>query len=361
MQINLEKIKVKELVKGYINNEEEGVYAFNQKLNIRPKYQREFIYPDKLRDAVIHTINHGYPLNVMYWVKNSDGNFEVLDGQQRSISICEYVVGNFSVDHRFFHNLQKDEKEKILDYELMIYICEGNDSEKLSWFKIINIAGMKLTDQEMRNAIYSGSWLTDAKKYFSKTGCPAQDIAGKYMKGKAIRQEYLETVLRWVSKDNIESFMAKNQHSENSNEIRKYFNEVIDWTKSIFQNYRKEMKGVDFGFLYNQFKKNKIDPKKLEEKISKLMQDEEVTNRAGIYLYVMNGEEKYLNLRSFSDKQKGIAYERQKGICAITKKKYSIEEMDADHIVPWSKGGKTDQENCQVVHKKANKEKSDKT
>ena len=176
MQIELREISVREVVDGYINNAEDGVVGYCGKLNIRPKYQREFVYRDKQRDSVIETVRKNFPLNVMYWVKNSDDTYEVLDGQQRTISICEYVAGNFSLDFQYFHNLTDTEREQILDYKLMVYFCEGNDREKLDWFKTINIAGEKLTDQELRNAIYTGTWLTDAKRYFSRSGCPAYGI-----------------------------------------------------------------------------------------------------------------------------------------------------------------------------------------
>ncbi len=194
MKIELHEIPIREVSKDYVNNDEEGVVGYGGKLNIRPKYQREFIYKDKQRDDVIRTIKQNFPLNVMYWVENDDGIFEVLDGQQRTISICEYVAGKFSLDNLYFHNLTDTDQGQILDYKLMVYFCEGNDKEKLDWFKTINIAGEKLTNQELRNAIYSGAWVTDAKRHFSKNGCPAYGIAHNYLKGVAIRQEYLACI-----------------------------------------------------------------------------------------------------------------------------------------------------------------------
>src|SRR5690606_23188166 len=176
MNIELKEITVRELTDGYEDNEEGGVIGFGGKLDIRPPYQREFIYKEKQRDAVIDTILKNFPLNVMYWAVREDGNFEVIDGQQRTISICQYVNGDFAYMFKYFHNLKDDEKQKILDYKLMVYICSGTDSEKLEWFKTINIAGENLTDQELRNAVYSGSWVTDAKRYFSKNGCAAYQI-----------------------------------------------------------------------------------------------------------------------------------------------------------------------------------------
>jgi hypothetical protein len=360
MEIDLNEITIKEVAKGYKNNDEEGVVGFGGKLNIRPKYQREFVYKDDKRNAVIETVQKEFPLNVMYWVKNEDGTFEVLDGQQRTVSFCEYIEGKFSLNNLYFHNLTDTEQEQILNYKLMVYFCEGNDKEKLDWFKIINIAGEKLTDQELRNAIYTGTWLTDAKRYFSKTGCAVYGMASDYLRGVAIRQEYLETAIDWISKGNIEQYMAQHQHDPNANELWLYFQGVINWTKAVFPNYRKEMKGVGFGFLYNEFKDQKFDSKKLEKEITKLMQDEDVTKKSGIYEYVLTRNEKYLNIRAFTDKMKREAYERQKGICKMCKKHFEIEEMEADHIKPWSKGGKTDAKNCQMLCRDCNRTKSGK-
>lgn len=293
MKIQLKEIKIKEVANGYKNDDEEGVVGYGGKLNIRPKYQREFVYKDDKRNAVIETINKNFPLNVMYWVKNEDGTFEVLDGQQRTISFCEYIEGKFSLDNLYFHNLTDTDREQILNYKLMIYFCEGTDKEKLDWFKIINIAGEKLTDQELRNAIYTGPWLTDAKRYFSKTGCPAYGMGNDYLTGSPIRQDYLETAIRWISKDNIEQYMAKNQHKLSADELWLYFQGVLNWAQAVFPKYRKEMKGVQFGFLYNEFKDKKFDSAKLEKEITKLMQDEDVTRKSGIYEYVITRNEKY--------------------------------------------------------------------
>ena len=360
MKIELKEITIRDVANGYVNDEEEGVVGFGGKLNIRPKYQREFVYKDKQRDSVIETVQKLFPLNVMYWVKNEDDTYEVLDGQQRTISICEYVSGTFSLNHLYIHNLQKEEKEQILNYKLMVYFCEGTDKEKLDWFKTINIAGEKLTNQELRNAIYTGTWLTDAKKYFSKTGCPAYNIGSNYMNGSPIRQDYLETAICWLSKDNIEQYMADNQHKPNANELWLYFQAVINWTKAIFPKYRKEMKGVDFGFLYNNHKEKQFDSTKLEVEITELMQDEDVTKKSGIYEYVITRNEKYLNIRAFTDKQKREAYERQKGICVKCKEHFEINEMEADHAKPWHEGGKTTAENCQMLCKQDNRTKSGK-
>ncbi|MDD5769903.1 MAG: DUF262 domain-containing protein [Candidatus Gracilibacteria bacterium] len=366
MQIELKEISIREITKNYKNNLEDGVIGYNGLLNIRPKYQREFVYKDLQRNAVIETVRKDFPLNVMYFAKNTDGTFEVLDGQQRIISICEYVDGKFSLDFRYFHNLEKDEQEQILNYKLMIYFCEGSDKEKLERFKTINIAGEKLTPQELRNAVYTGSWLTDAKRYFSKSGSVAHQIASDYLNGSSIRQEYLETAIDWISNGEIENYMAMHQQKPNASELWLYFQSVINWIKTIFPNYRKEMKGVAFGTLYNEFKNTFFDSQKLEQEIKKLMQDEDVDAKKGIYQYVLTRNEKYLNIRAFSEKQKRESYEKQAGICPFCKKQgrekfhFELSEMEADHITPWSLGGKTISENCQMLCKNCNRSKSGK-
>ena len=366
MNIELKEISVRELTNGYKDNQENGVIGYGGKLDIRPPYQREFIYKDRQRDAVINTITKEFPLNVIYWAVRDDGNYEVIDGQQRTISICQYVEGDFSVqvgsfpENRAFHNLQNDEKEQILNYKLMVYLCSGSDSEKLEWFRTINIAGEKLTDRELRNAVYSGSWVSDAKRYFSKSNCAAYSLGSDYLNGSAIRQDYLESTIRWISKDNIEQYIADNQHEPNANEIWLYFQAVINWVKIVFPKYRREMKGIDWGFLYNEFKDQKFDSKKLEIEIAKLMEDEDVGNKKGIYTYVLTHKEKHLNIRAFSPNQKREAYERQKGICVVCKEHFEIEGMEADHITPWHEGGKTSAENCQMLCKECNRRKSGK-
>ena len=363
MKIDLHRIPIREVIAGYKDSAEEGVVAYGGKLDIRPKYQREFVYKEKQRDAVIETIKKGFPLNVMYWMIREDGDYEVLDGQQRTISIGQYVTGDFSLNDRFFHNLTKEEQDKILDYELMIYFCEGTDKERLDWFRIINIAGEKLTDQEIRNAVYTGPWLSDAKLKFSKSNCVAYLLAndgGQLVSGSPIRQEYLETALSWINDGKIEDYMAKHQHDTNADELWKYFQDVIAWVRTTFTNYRREMSDVQWGELYNQFKDERLNAAKLETEIKELMQDEDVTKKSGIYPYVLTRKENYLNIRAFTDKMKREAYERQDGICPFCKKKYDISEMEADHIKPWHEGGKTISENCQMLCKQDNRTKSGK-
>jgi hypothetical protein len=358
MKIDLKEITVRELANGYKDNAEDGVLGFGGKLDIRPPYQREFIYKDKQRDAVIDTITKKFPLNTMYWSVRKDGNYEIIDGQQRTISVCQYVKGDFSINGLAFHNLPKDKQEQILNYHLMIYFCSGTESERLDWFRIINIAGEKLTDQELRNAVYAGSFVSDAKRYFSKNGCVAYQVGSDYLGGSAIRQEYLETAIDWISEGNIEDYISKHQHDAHAKVLWNYFQAVIDWVKTVFTNYRKEMKGVPFGPLYNEFKGKKLDAKKLEKEIAKLMEDEDVTNKKGIYSYVLTRKEKFLSIRAFTEKQKREAYERQKGVCPVCRKKWEIEEMEADHKKPWHEGGKTISENCQMLCKDDNRRKS---
>jgi hypothetical protein len=362
MKIKLHEIPVRDVVEGYIDSAENGVVGYNGRLNIRPAFQREFIYKDKQRDEVIRTVQKNFPLNVMYWIKSDDGNFELLDGQQRTISLCQYVFGDFSIDHRGFDNLTHTERQQIFDYPLMIYICEGTDKEKLDWFKIINIAGEQLTAQELRNAIYTGEWLTEAKKYFSKTSCPAYAIASDYLNGSPIRQNYLETAIRWLaSRDGmeIEDYMAKHQHDTNCNELWLYFQTVINWVKATFPVYRsKEMKGLEWGIFYNKYGAGEYDPKQLESCIVDLMDNEDVTKYSGIYEYLLDGDERHLSIRAFTPKMARAAYERQKGICTKCKNHFEIEEMQADHITPWSKGGKTIAENCQMLCADCNRRKS---
>lgn len=364
MKIELHEIKIEEICRGYIDNAEEGVVGYDGKLNIHPKYQREFVYDEKKRNAVIDTIMKGFPLNVMYWVKNDDGTFEVMDGQQRTVSFCQYFNNDFSVDNKMFANLTATEQQRFLDYKVLVYFCEGNDKEKLDWFRIINIAGEKLTDQELRNATYTGPWLTHAKSVFSKSNCAAYLHAKDYVAGSPIRQELLETALKWISKDNIEEYMSTHQHSPNANELWTYFKNVIDWVRLTFPRYRKEMKGVNWGELYDKFCNDSFDTNALEQEVSRLMLDDDVTNKKGIYPYVLTRKEKYLNIRAFTESQKRQAYERQQGICPfcehehLSKTYYQIEEMEADHITPWIEGGKTSADNCQMLCKEHNRRKS---
>ena len=356
----IKEITIKELTNNYINNGEAGVIGYDGKLNIRPAFQREFIYKAKEQKAVVKTLMKGLPLGLLYWSKNANGTYEIIDGQQRTISICEYVKGEFSNNYRYFHNLTEGEQEQILNYKILVHIFEGSEKEKLEWFETINIAGKELTKQELRNAIYNGTWLNNAKKYFSKTGCPAYNIAKDYIKGSPIRQDYLETAIKWLSNGAIRAYMSANQHKSDARELWNYFENIINWTKLTFINYRKEIKGIDLGFLYDNYKDAKLDPKVLESEIKKLMEDDDVTNKKGIFTYVLTKEEKLLNIRAFTPNQKREAFERQKGICVKCNETFELEEMEADHITPWSEGGNTNSSNCQLLCKKCNRVKSNK-
>lgn len=371
MKITPVKIKIRDLTEGFEDNAENGVQAYSGKLDIRPPYQREFVYNDKQRAKVIDTVIKGFPLNTMYWAKRKDGTFEIIDGQQRTLSICQYVNNEFSVNYKTFKALQESEKNAVLDYELTVYICEGDDKEKLDWFETINIAGAELTKQEMRNAVYSGPWVTDAKRYFSKTNCAAFNIGSKYVNGELNRQAYLETAIKWISgaktDGEIRDYMANHCDEQNAEPLFENFRFVIEWVKKIFPTYRKQMKGIDWGYLYRTYSNKEYDAEEFEKEISKLMEDkDEVQNQSGIYFYVFDHERKHLNLRQFSDFQKTIMYERQQGICPMCKgtenenKKWDFSEMEGDHIIPWSKGGKTTLENGQMLCRKHNSEKSDK-
>lgn len=360
MKIELKEITVEELCEGYEDSAENGVRAYGGKLDVRPPYQREFIYKEAQRSAVIDTVMKGFPLNVMYWSVREDGTYEIIDGQQRTISLCQYMQGEFSVDKLYIHNLQDDIAEKIKKYKLMIYFCSGTDSERLEWFKTINIAGEKLTDQELRNAVYAGTWVTDAKRYFSRTNCPASNY-NRYLSGAANRQEYLETAIKWINSGKIEDYMGIHQNDPNAVELWNYFSSVMEWVKSIFPTYRREMKGIEWGEIYNKYKNDKsLDGAKLDKEVARLMEDEDVTNKKGIYWYVLSKEEKYLNIRAFSDNIKREVYEKQGGKCKKCGKSFDISEMEADHIIPWCDGGKTEIDNCQMLCKSDNRTKGGK-
>ena len=358
MNIELKEISVRELTNGYKDNNDDGVVGYGGKLDIRPPYQRNFVYDEKEKMAVIDTLSKDFPLNVMYWAVRDDGNFEVIDGQQRTISICQYVSNDFFYKDMTFANLPTDKQEQILEYKLMVYFCSGKPSEKLDWFETINIAGKVLTEQELRNAVYSGSWVSDAKRYFSKNSRPK--IGDEYLNGSANRQEYLEKAIDWISEGKIKEYMSKNQFEPNANELWLYFQSVINWVKVTFPKYRKEMKGIEWGTLYNEFKNDKWDAKALEEEITDLMLDEDVSNKKGIYYFVLNRKERHLSIRAFSEKQKREAFERQKGICVKCGEKFELNEMEADHIKPWHEGGKTAADNCQMLCKHDNRIKSGK-
>ena len=358
VDIDLMDISVRDLVADYNDNGEGGVVGYGGRLDIRPPFQREFVYKDKQRNAVIETINKRFPLNVMYWADRGDGSYEIIDGQQRTISVAQYVQGDFSLDELYFHNLTGDKQQHILDYKLMIYVCSGTDSEKLEWFKTINIAGEKLTDQELRNAVYAGPWVSDAKRYFSRTGCAAYQIGQPYLKGSPIRQDYLETAIRWASQGNIEDYMGRHQHNPDAVPLWERFRAVIDWIETCFTKRRKAMQSVDWGPLFDGYKDSPLDPVAIEDETKRLIGDEDVQKQSGIYPYILTRDEKYLNIRAFPQPVKQRVYEKQKGKCSYCGDVFKLSEMEADHITPWSEGGKTIEENCQMLCKDDNRKKA---
>lgn len=380
------KITIRDLVKGYKNSDEDGVYGFGGDLIIRPEFQREFVYKDAQRDAVIDSVMNGYPIGIMYWSLNKSGKYECLDGQQRTISICDYVNNRFSVKiagyPKIFSNLNEDEKESILNYEVTVYIFSGNETERLEWFKRINTQGEKLNNQELLNAVYTGTWLNDARKYFSKRGCRAIDVGKGYITGNAIEQVYLRKVLTWASDSegikHIEDYMSKHQNDKDASGLWVYYQNVISWAKIHFSYVEKKIREKqDWGILYNKYHNKTFNPLELESEINKLIGDDEVTNHNGIIPYVLSdktpSDERYLTLRSFSDAVKRRVYNNQtdkakangtsncpycasKGIKTI----YLYTEMEGDHIVPWSKGGKTEESNLQMLCRSCNNNKRDK-
>lgn len=368
MEIKLIEITCGELAEGYVDNDEAGVVGYGGKLDIRPPYQREFIYGDKERDAVINTVYNGYPLNTMYWADRGDGTFEVIDGQQRTISICQYITGAFPYNFKFFENVKDPiERAKVLDYKLTVYVCSGTDIEKLKWFETVNIAGKQLTKQELLNAVYAGPFVTDAKRYFSKTNCPAYKIGKHLVNGSPIRQDYFATALKWLCNSiglkDVREYMMLHQNDKDAVELYNYYRSVTEWVLSKFDvNKRKSiMKGLDWGKLYDKFKDDKtLDKNELDKEVEALLKDSEVTNKKGICSYVLTRDERDLGLRTFGEDIKEAKYAEQKGICPICGKHFELKEMEADHILPWVKGGKTVAENCQMLCINCNRTKSGK-
>lgn len=360
-------ILVKDLCKKYSNKSELGVYAYDGKLDIRPAYQREFVYGEKERNLVIDTVRKGFPLNSIYWADLGNGRYEVIDGQQRIISICEYVEGNFTInwdnEQLAYHNLNT-KKINIDDYKLQVYICSGTEDEKLDWFRTINISGKTLTPQELRNATYRGPWVSHAKTIFSKPNCAAYGLANKYLDADVTRQEYLETAIKWISNDkikdinednNIKNYMSAHQHDSNANDLWKFFEEVISWVEDNFIEHNSKISFIDWGIYYKQFKEKQLNPKNIKKRVEELMLDDDVQKKSGIYPFILTNEEKYLNIRAFTESVKLKVYIKQKKKCNKCKKEFLIEEMEADHIVPWSEGGQTKEDNCQMLCKKDHK------
>ena len=357
MKIERKTIKVRDICEGYSNDIDDGVYGLNGKLNVRPQYQREFVYEEEQRSLVIDSIRRGYPLSVMYWAENpEDGTFEVIDGQQRTISICDFIMDAFSVDYRFWHNLLPDEQEEILNYELDVYIgYGGTPEERYDWFYRVNQSGEKLLNQELLNATFRGPWVSDARRYFSKPNCPAYNLAKDYVSGKAIRQDYLKTALIWMSNDNVMSFMKQHRDDENAIPLWDYFQNVIKWVKKTFPKYYKEMKGVNWGYLYNNYKDIDIDIDEISDRVDELMLDKEITRKGGIFNYVLTGDEKSLSIMEFDKKSKKQTYKLQNCCCKCCGERFEEDDLEAIHIIPWRDGGKVTTENCQLVCRQCKK------
>ena len=370
MTIKQIEVTVGEICKGYVNNDEQGVRGYDGLLDIRPPYQREFIYNDKEQQAVINTVLHGYPLNVMYWVKRSDDAecpYEVMDGQQRTLSLCEYVAGKFSFEFKNFFNQPADIQKRILDYELTVYVCEGEQSEKLEWFKTINIAGKQLTEQEILNAIYAGPFVSDAKRHFSKSNCGAYRLGKDLVTGVLNRQDYLKVALNWIAeheqrqgkKQSRVGYMATHQHDPNANNLWTYFQNVLNWAITNFEmkKFKKIMKGLDWALYYDTFHDKTLNTVALAQQISALMRDSEIEKKTGIIPYVLTGDERHLDLRAFPDDIKMEVWEKQGHICPLCGKEFDLEFMEGDHIKPWREGGRTVIENCQMLCRECNRKK----
>lgn len=356
MKIEMHDVTIGELVEGYRDEGDGGIFGYGGKLDIRPPYQREFVYDEKDREAVIDSVMNGFPLNVMYWVVREGGGYEVMDGQQRTVSIGQFVHGDFSYNMRYFHNLEPEERAHFLGYRLKVYFCSGTDEEKIRWFERINIAGKDLSRQEIRNAVYHGPWVVDAKRWFSKRNAPARKIARNYVAAEFDRQGCLETAIQWFvgqrTDEAVRDFMAIHQHDPDASELWSHFSSVITWIEAKFKHTSdrvKILKGLDWGALYAKYGKARLDVAKIEERTRQLLLDDEVEGKKGIIPYLLTGEEKHLNLRAFTDAQRLKMYERQGGVCPLCGRKFAIEEMHADHVKPWCRGGQTTLENGQML------------
>ncbi|MBQ2551496.1 MAG: DUF262 domain-containing protein [Treponema sp.] len=370
----LKQYTVAEICDGFVYNEleEKGLFGLSGKLTIQPEYQRNYIYNDGHRDvAVVESILKGYPIGLIYFVKTADGRLEILDGQQRITSIGRFVTGRFAVkvngmEHYLF-NMPKDLQDKILQTKLLVYECEGTESEIKEWFKTINIAGIPLNEQELLNAVYSGEFVTKARETFSNSCNPKMQTWAWYVAGSPKRQDYLHTALDWVSHGNISEYMSIHRHDTEIAELKTYFETVIDWIKSVFKSKTPDMKGIDWGKLYESYHKNSYNPNKISERMDELYSDFYVKNKKGIFEYLLGGEsnKSLLNIRIFDEPTKKSVYAKQtkeaeeKGVsncpfCAISdtpnkNKIWTLKEMDADHVSAWSKGGATNIENCQML------------
>lgn len=385
MKTTLKHYTVREICEGFVYNELEGkgLFGLSGQLTIQPEYQRSYIYADGKRDvAVIDSLLKGYPLGLLYFTKLQDGSLEVLDGQQRITSFGRFVTGKFAIKddrdlEQFFIGLSEDKQNQILDATMLVYECEGTESEIKEWFQTINIAGVALTPQELLNAVYSGPFVTLGKAEFSNTGNANVQKWSAYVAGRVNRQEFWERALEWVSggKENIGGYMSKHRNDKNINEVKSYFTSVIDWVSAVFIDVESEMSGLEWGRLYETYHSKSYNPKKISERVRELYADGFVKNRKGIWEYVLGGEQNpsLLDVRVFDDQTRKTVYAKQTAeataagvsncpLCVIAKaanaaKIYKLDEMDADHIDAWSKGGATSSDNCQMLCKTHNRAK----
>lgn len=368
-------LTVNDIVDGFVYNEYEGkgLFGWGGRLTIQPEYQRNYIYADGKKDvAVVESLLKGYPLGLLYFVKTGEDTYEVLDGQQRITSFGRYKTNKFAIKdengmEQYFEGLAKDKQDKILNAQLTIYICEGEESEIKEWFKTINIAGVPLNNQELLNSIYSGPFVTKAREEFSNSRNAYIQKWSAYIKGDVNRQDFLATALDWVSKGNVEGYMSSHRFDDNINELKTYFNSVIDWASSTFIDVKDNMKGQEWGRFYETYHKNSYNPQEVSKKLNELYNDIFVKDTKGVCEYILGGctDTRLLNIRMFEDdvKRKKYAEQTEKAkaegksncpLCAIGEnsnktKIYELKEMDADHVTAWSKGGSTDIENCEML------------
>lgn len=376
-------ITVADICQGFVYNEYEGkgLFGLSGKLTIQPEYQRNYIYADGKRDvAVIQSLLQGYPLGLIYFTKVAEDRYEVLDGQQRITSFGRFVTGKFPIKDKhgmeqYFNGIAEDQKEKILNTTLTIYICEGTESEIKEWFRTINIAGIPLNEQELANAIYSGPFVTRAKEVFSNSQNANIQKWSAYISGSVLRQDYLRTALSWVSKGNIDEYMSLHRYDDNIKELQSYFTSVIDWVSSVFIDVESEMRSLPWGEFYEKYHNQSYDSGLLSLMLQELYEDPYVTDKKGIYEYLLGGrvDKKLLNVRVFNDATKKSVYAAQTDyakrqgfsncpLCAIghesnRRKIWKLNEMDADHVTAWSIGGQTGLSNCQLLCRTHNRAK----
>mgnify|MGYP004505823403 CR=1 FL=1 len=379
-------ITIRDICDGFVYNEYEGrgLFGLSGKLTIQPEYQRNYIYAQENRESgVIDSVIKGYPLGLIYFNKVADDKFEVLDGQQRITSIGRYITNKFPIKdqngmEQYFDGLNQHIQNQILDTRLLIYECAGTETEIKEWFKIINIKGIPLNDQELLNAVYSGPFVTLAKEEFSNSQNANIQKWSAYVSGTVNRQDYLKTALEWVSNNNISDYMSAHRNDDNITELKQYFSAVIDWVSSVFPNIEPEMRGLEWGRLYEKYHRQAYDPKIIESKIKELYADPYVKNRKGIFEYVLGGcvDTKLLDVRVFDEATKRAVYAKQTQraeeshtsncpLCALghdanNSKIWKLSDMDADHVTAWSKGGATDIKNCQMLCKSHNRAKGNK-